>query len=136
MKENNLEILEWNRENFQVKLVRQKPSFSLAPVFSAASTASPYLPEQPSRDTSPSAALMIRSPMMGIFYRAPSPSSPPYVKEEDVIKSGQVLCVIEAMKVFNEIKAEFDAKIVRVLVENGRPVKAGQELFAVERPLS
>ena len=71
--------------------------------------------------------------MSGIFYRAPTPSSPPYVRESDTIKTGQVICVIEAMKVFNEIKAEEDCIIVKVLTENGKPVEPNQNLFQIKK---
>jgi acetyl-CoA carboxylase biotin carboxyl carrier protein len=71
--------------------------------------------------------------MMGIFYRAPSPSSPPFVKEGEAVKPGQILCMIEAMKVFNEIKAEYPCTVLKVLLENGKPVKAGQDLLLVQR---
>jgi len=71
--------------------------------------------------------------MMGIFYRASSPSSPPYCKEGDNAKKGQVLFLIEAMKVFNEIRADYDCKVVKILTENGKPVRAGQALVAVEK---
>lgn len=70
---------------------------------------------------------------MGIFYRASSPSSPPFVRKGEVVKKGQVLCLIEAMKVFNEVKAEFDCTVLDILLENGKPVKAGQEILAVQR---
>ena len=79
------------------------------------------------------AGTAVKSPMMGIFYRAPSPSSPPFCKEGDVVKPGHVICMIEAMKVFNEIKAEFPCTIVKCLVENGKPVKSGQDLIIVAR---
>jgi biotin carboxyl carrier protein len=71
--------------------------------------------------------------MMGIFYRAPSPSSPPFCKEGDQVKAGQVICMIEAMKVFNEIKAETSGTIVKFLLDNGKPVKAGQDLLYISR---
>jgi biotin carboxyl carrier protein len=71
--------------------------------------------------------------MSGIFYRAPSPSSPPYVREGDTVKEGQVICVLEAMKVFNEIKAEFNCVIEKVLQENGKPVEPNGDLFQVRR---
>ncbi|UPT72591.1 MAG: acetyl-CoA carboxylase [Elusimicrobiota bacterium] len=75
----------------------------------------------------------MKSPMMGIFYRAPSPSSPPFCKDGEQVKAGQVICMIEAMKVFNEIKAEYPCTIVKCLVENGKPVKSGQDLIIVQR---
>ncbi len=84
-------------------------------------------PEPPKKNT-----VYIRSPMVGTFYRAPSPDKPPYVQVGDTIQKGQVVCIIEAMKLFNEIQSEVSGKIVRILVENARPVEYDQPLFEVE----
>jgi acetyl-CoA carboxylase biotin carboxyl carrier protein len=73
-----------------------------------------------------------KSPMVGMFYRASKPSEPPFVKEGDSVDKGQVLCIIEAMKVMNEIKSEKSGKIKKILVENGHPVEYGQHLFVIE----
>jgi len=75
----------------------------------------------------------ITSPMVGTFYRAPSPDSPPFVKVGDVVSKGQTIGIIEAMKIFNEIEAEFDCKILEILVEDGQPVEYDMPLFLVER---
>jgi len=72
------------------------------------------------------------SPFVGTFYRAPSPDSDFYVKEGQTVKRGDVLCIIEAMKLMNEIEAEFPGKVVSVLVENGQPVEFGEPLFVIE----
>jgi acetyl-CoA carboxylase biotin carboxyl carrier protein len=74
---------------------------------------------------------LVRSPMVGTFYRSPEPSAPPFVKEGDRVKAGQVLCIIEAMKLMNEIESEEAGEIARVFVENGQPVQYGDELFAL-----
>jgi acetyl-CoA carboxylase biotin carboxyl carrier protein len=74
----------------------------------------------------------VASPFVGTFYRSPSPDLDPYVKEGQSIKRGDVLCIIEAMKLMNEIEAEISGKIVSVLVENGQPVEFGEPLFIVE----
>ncbi|MDQ0256254.1 acetyl-CoA carboxylase biotin carboxyl carrier protein [Evansella vedderi] len=74
----------------------------------------------------------ITSPMVGTFYAAPSPESPPYVKAGDKIKGDTVVCIVEAMKLMNEIEAEVNGEIVEVLVENGQLVEYGQELFLVK----
>lgn len=74
----------------------------------------------------------IKSPMVGTFYSAPSPESPPYVKVGDKIKGDTVVCIVEAMKLMNEIEAEVTGEIVEVLVENGQLVEYGQELFLVK----
>jgi acetyl-CoA carboxylase biotin carboxyl carrier protein len=74
---------------------------------------------------------IIKSPLVGTFYRAPSPGAEPFVKEGDFVKKGQVLCIIEAMKVMNEIESDVDGFVERILVENGKPVEYGQELFII-----
>ncbi|MCD8510122.1 MAG: acetyl-CoA carboxylase biotin carboxyl carrier protein [Bacillus sp. (in: Bacteria)] len=74
----------------------------------------------------------IKSPMVGTFYAAPSPEAPPYVKAGDKIKGDTVVCIVEAMKLMNEIEAEVSGEIVEVLVENGQLVEYGQELFLVK----
>jgi len=74
----------------------------------------------------------IKSPMVGTFYRKPSPDKPPYVNVGDEISEGQVLCIIEAMKLFNEIESEVNGKIVKVLVDDATPVEYDQPLFLVE----
>ncbi len=76
---------------------------------------------------------LIRSPMVGTFYAAPSPDSPPFVKAGDTVNKGQVLCILEAMKIMNELEAEFNCKILEVLVEDGQPVEYDMPLFRVER---
>ena len=74
----------------------------------------------------------VSSPFVGTFYRSSSPDAGPYVKEGQMIKRGDVLCIIEAMKLMNEIEAEFSGKVVSVLVENGQPVEFGEPLFTIE----
>ena len=75
----------------------------------------------------------IKSPIVGTFYRAPSPESPPYVEVGDVVEKGQVLCLVEAMKLMNEIEAEYKCRIKEILKENAQPVEFGDILFHVER---
>lgn len=76
---------------------------------------------------------VITAPLLGTFYSRPNPDEEPFVSEGDVVSAGDTLCIIDAMKVMNEIKAEFSAKIVEVLVEDGEPVQYGQPLFRFER---
>ena len=76
--------------------------------------------------------IIIKSPMVGTFYRAPSPDAPPFAEVGQEIEPGQVVCIIEAMKLMNEIKAEVAGRVIEVLTENGEPVEFGQPLFAVE----
>ncbi len=74
----------------------------------------------------------IKSPMVGTFYRAPAPEAPPFVEVGQEIKPGQVLCILEAMKLMNEIKSEVKGRIVKITVENAQPIEFGQTLFIVE----
>jgi acetyl-CoA carboxylase biotin carboxyl carrier protein len=76
--------------------------------------------------------IIIKSPMVGTFYRAPAPDAPPYIEIGDEVKEDTVLCIVEAMKLMNEIKAETRGKIADILAENGQPVEYGQPLFLVE----
>jgi acetyl-CoA carboxylase biotin carboxyl carrier protein len=73
----------------------------------------------------------VRSPIVGTFYECPSPGSPPFVKPGDTVEIGQVLCIVEAMKLMNEIEADVAGEIVKKLVANGQPIEYGQELFVI-----
>jgi acetyl-CoA carboxylase biotin carboxyl carrier protein len=75
---------------------------------------------------------MVKSPIVGTFYRASEPAAKPYAEVGDVVKKGQVLCIIEAMKLMNEINAEIDGEVIKVYVENGQPVQYGERLFAIK----
>ena len=92
----------------------------------------------PSALPSPAAAaeaaglIPVESPMVGTFYRAPAPGAEPYVKEGVTVQKGTVICIIEAMKLMNEIEAEFKGRVVRLLVDNAQPVEFGQKLFLIE----
>lgn len=77
----------------------------------------------------------VTSPIVGIFYTAPSPESPPFVKVGSSVKKGQVLCIVEAMKLMNEIECDTDGTILKILVENGQPVEYGEPLFHIEPAL-
>ncbi len=74
---------------------------------------------------------IVRSPIVGTFYESPSPGSPPFVKAGDTLEVGQVLCIVEAMKLMNEIECDVAGELVKMLVANGQPIEYGQELFAV-----
>jgi len=94
--------------------------------------AAPAAPPATPAATPPSHYVEIKSPMVGTFYRAPSPGAPPFVEIGRVIKPGDVLCIIEAMKLMNEIEAEQSGRIVKILVENAQPVEFGQPLFLLD----
>lgn len=98
-----------------------------AAVQSPESAAPELQPEAPPED-----AHVLKSPMVGTFFASPSPDAPPFVAVGDRVSVGQVLCIVEAMKLMNEIESEFAGEIVRIHVENGQPVEYGQPLFTVK----
>jgi len=104
--------------------VTQAPPAGTAPIPAA-------LPAAEAPQQSESEGTPIRSPMVGTFYAAPSPDAPPFVKVGDTIQAGDPLCIIEAMKMFNQIEAEISGTITAILVENGQPVEFDQPLFLV-----
>jgi acetyl-CoA carboxylase biotin carboxyl carrier protein len=94
---------------------------------------SPVLPAaEPTPVALPSNLVEIKAPMVGTFYRAPSPGAPPFVQADQTIAPGDVLCLIEAMKLMNEIEAEQGGRIVKILVEDAHPVEFGQPLFLLD----
>jgi acetyl-CoA carboxylase biotin carboxyl carrier protein len=107
-----------------------------APAASDTSTApaAPPSPSPPSKQAPASAddgLHTVRSPIVGTFYESPSPGSPPFVKPGDVVELGQVLCIVEAMKLMNEIESDIAGEMVKRLVNNGQPIEYGQELFVI-----
>ncbi|MGC9292617.1 MAG: acetyl-CoA carboxylase biotin carboxyl carrier protein [Acidobacteriaceae bacterium] len=103
-----------------------------APAASTSAASAPPAGEATNAVASEEAGLhAVKSPMVGTFYEAPSPGSPPFVKPGDAVESGQVLCIVEAMKLMNEIESDVAGEVVRRLVNNGQPVEYGQPLFLV-----
>lgn len=96
-----------------------------------AAAAAPAAEAAPAGKTAPDGKI-IRSPMVGTFYNAPAPDADPFIKLGDDIKAGDTVCIIEAMKMFNRIEADFGGKIVEILVENGQPVEYDEPLFVVK----
>ena len=99
------------------------PETAAAPVESAALGGAPALEN---------GLIYVTSPMVGTFYRQPEPGAEPFAREGDYVKKGQVLCIIEAMKLMNEIESDCDGELAAVYVENGKPVQFGERLFAVK----
>jgi len=111
-------------------MVPMSPHFTAAPAAAAAAPSPPAAaPAAPAESGHP--AVYITSPFVGTFYRSPSPEAPPFVEIGQRVKKGQVLCIIEAMKLMNEIEAELDGSIVACLAENGQPVEYGEPLFQI-----
>jgi acetyl-CoA carboxylase biotin carboxyl carrier protein len=104
---------------------------AVAPVAAAAVPAEAPPPVAPAVEDGDELAV-VKSPIVGTFYHAPEPGAPPYASVGDVVRKGQVLCIIEAMKLMNEIESEYDGEIVKAYVENGKPVQFGERLFAIK----
>lgn len=102
------------------------PMMAAPPVAAAAPAAAPAAPA-----AADEGLVVIESPMVGTFYRAPSPDAAPFVSEGTTIKAGDPLCIVEAMKLMNEIEAEISGEIVEICIQNGTPVQFGQALFKV-----
>ncbi|MBI4397930.1 MAG: acetyl-CoA carboxylase biotin carboxyl carrier protein [Candidatus Omnitrophica bacterium] len=142
MKESGLSELEIEKEGFRIRLKKQNDQITfgdIAPekISLQAPTREP-LAQIPAGAALPQALaaneLIIRSPMVGTFYASPAPDQPPYVNIGTVIQPDDVLCIIEAMKLMNEIKAESGGRVVEILVENGSAVEFDQPLFKVVLP--
>jgi acetyl-CoA carboxylase biotin carboxyl carrier protein len=125
--------LEVKDGDFQLRLSRGKPAVQLVAAPVAAAFQSPVAAPEPAAAPVVEEKLhSVASPLAGMFYRSPSPASPPFVKEGDKVAFGDMLCIVEAMKVMNEIRADRPCVIKKILIENGKPVAAGQNLFLVE----
>ena len=123
----NLAELEIEQGGVRIRVVREHAPAAAPPPFRAEPASA--LPAEAPAD---SRLVAIEAPMVGTFYRALAPDAAPFVAEGDVVEEGQVLCVIEAMKLMNEIEAKAAGRIARVLVENAQPVEYGQPLFLLE----
>jgi acetyl-CoA carboxylase biotin carboxyl carrier protein len=146
MKKNSVSEFELEKEDFKIKLKRTANGGSPAPVVYEEAPSIAYMPPAVmSLQPAPSAASAsssaapagssgeqeIKSPMIGTFYRSPSPEAGPYVEVGAEVNPDTVVCIIEAMKVMNEIKAEAKGVITQVLMENAKPVEFGQPLFKI-----
>src|SRR5580704_11142081 len=152
MSEHGLEEFEYSRGDLRIRLKKSAPRQGAAPVLAvpAAPSAPPQVvlavPASPGDPPAPPPAVsetthlapaaaanehVIKSPIVGTFYAGPSPDAGPFVRAGDFVEAGQTVCIIEAMKLMNEIEADIGGEVARVLVENGQPVEYGEPLFAL-----
>ncbi len=141
MNEHDLSEMDIRQGDMRIQLRRTGEPVVAAPVAPPAPLHPPTAPVAASPEMASAAAeapvdeahmALVKSPMVGTFYSAPDPDSPTYVKVGDSVGPDTTVCIVEAMKVFNEISAEVSGKVVAVLVENGEPVEYGQALFKVD----
>jgi acetyl-CoA carboxylase biotin carboxyl carrier protein len=136
---------ELERDNFRLRLQRGSPATAAAALSSTASSAlasgSIVMPEIRPIEVTPEAAPVsvpeellhfVASPIVGTFYRAASPTAEPFAKLGEMVQEGKTLCIIEAMKLMNEIPSDVSGTVVKILVENGQPVEYGQPLFGIK----
>jgi acetyl-CoA carboxylase biotin carboxyl carrier protein len=134
-KRNNLAELEVERDGVRIR-IRRDAGAGIPPALTR-ETPSPAL-EQPVETPLPPHSgegteyVTVTSPIVGTFYRSPSPDADPYIEEGDYVRKGQVLCIVEAMKLMNEIESEVDGRIVKIIVESTKPVEYGQPLFLID----
>jgi acetyl-CoA carboxylase biotin carboxyl carrier protein len=134
---------EFENENIRVRLSKTAPVASVPAPVAAPAVASPVQTSAPSASTAEAEAMpvtdtdaglfKITSPIVGTFYGAPGPDKEPYVKEGSKVTPESVVCIVEAMKLMNEIQAEISGEVVKIYVENGQPVEYGQPLFGIKQ---
>jgi acetyl-CoA carboxylase biotin carboxyl carrier protein len=134
IQDTDIEEIEVEQDGRRIRIRRRglavaAPAVSMAPAQLAQLTAPVATGPQVGETTN---LITVESPMIGTFYRAPAPGADPYVREGDKVEKGTVLCIIEAMKLMNEIEAEVSGTIHSILVENAQPVEYGQPLFLVQ----
>jgi acetyl-CoA carboxylase biotin carboxyl carrier protein len=141
--EKDITEFELERGDVKVRIKRGTPEPAIPPpperIITVQPVAAPVPAVQAAPATPPAAESapvqedlhMVRSPIVGTYYESPSPGSPPFVKPGDMVEAGQIICIVEAMKLMNEIEADASGEIVKMLVANGQPIEYGQELFAI-----
>ncbi|MCM8779913.1 MAG: acetyl-CoA carboxylase biotin carboxyl carrier protein [Candidatus Omnitrophica bacterium] len=137
MNENGLMELEIEKDGMRIKLRKASPEQQTVsgPIIVEREKVPEAKPKEelklPVKESTVK-TIEIKAPMVGTFYRAPSPEAPPFVEVGQVISAGDVICILEAMKLMNEIKSEVKGKVIEILVDNAEPVEFGQPLFLVE----
>jgi acetyl-CoA carboxylase biotin carboxyl carrier protein len=127
---------EHETEGVRLKIVRAaRPALAPLPVFSSSAPAAAGKTELTSHAAveAPSDAADVTSPFVGTFYRSPSPDAPSFVEVGSVVRAGQTLCIVEAMKLMNEIEAEFSGTVVEIFAQTGKAVEFGQKLFRIKK---
>jgi acetyl-CoA carboxylase biotin carboxyl carrier protein len=137
-------IEEFEIEKSGVRLKMKRHTAQPVPTFASVPVAhAPAMPTHPSGEGAPAQVpahpavadnlFYVKAPIVGTFYKSPNPTSPPFVNVGDFVEKGTVLCIVEAMKLMNEIEAEVAGQVTAVFVENGNPVEYGERLFAIKR---
>jgi acetyl-CoA carboxylase biotin carboxyl carrier protein len=142
VREHDLAEFEVESDGLKLRVRKASAAFAMPPSMPHQTVAVSHVPVQPVAASQPPASpaaaeeesvelAVVKSPIVGTFYRAPEPGAPAFVEIGQRVKKDQVLCIIEAMKLMNEITSEYDGEIVNAYVENGKPVQYGERLFAI-----
>jgi acetyl-CoA carboxylase biotin carboxyl carrier protein len=143
VRKHDLSEFEVERDGLKIRIRKASAAFPMPPSMPHAPPPVPYYPAQVSPSAAPAPPgsvasdddtvelAVVKSPIVGTFYRCPEPGAPSFVEIGQRVKKDQVLCIIEAMKLMNEITSEYDGEIVSAYVENGKPVQYGERLFAI-----
>jgi acetyl-CoA carboxylase biotin carboxyl carrier protein len=143
MRENGISEFEIEREGLKLRLRKDSVATTVtslpvvvagmhaAPIASAMPASESVVPALPAGHETEVELAVVKSPIVGTFYRSPEPGASSFVEIGTIVKKGQVLCIIEAMKLMNEIDSEYDGEIVNIYVENGQPVQYGERLYAI-----
>ena len=144
LKESEISEFEYEDEKVRLRIGRGGPLVATAlpaaggypaphPSYGSVPPPSGVLASGPGGLVDPVGIVFVTSPFVGTFYRSPSPDAPPFVNAGSPIREGQALCIVEAMKLMNEIEADCTGTLIEILVENGKPVEYGQKLFKVQK---
>ena len=137
IKKSDLDDVSIETENYKIRVKKNNGNYTTTELpkdvkVSAPQTQQEVKKVEEKKESTLSNNLIIKSPMIGTFYRSPNPESDPFVSEGDTIKVGQTICIVEAMKLFNDIESEVSGKVVKILVDDNSPIEFDQPLFEVE----
>lgn len=137
MRAHELAEFEYERDGLRIRLKKgssaNPPAAQPVPAYNPhAPSATPGAPAVERGEADALHLAVVKSPVVGTFYRSPDPNAPPFIQIGNTVTKGQVLCIIEAMKLMNEIASEYDGEVVNIFVEDGQPVQYGERLFAIK----
>ena len=137
IKKSDLDDVSIETENYKIRVKKNNGNYTTTDLPKEVKVSTPQSQKEvkkvdEKKESTSSNNLIIKSPMIGTFYRSPNPESDPFVSEGDTIKVGQTICIVEAMKLFNDIESEVSGKVVKILVDDNSPIEFDQPLFEVE----
>ena len=137
IKKSDLDDVSIETENYKIRVKKNNGNYTTTELPKEVKVSTPQTQQEvkkveEKKESNSSNNLIIKSPMIGTFYRSPNPESDPFVSEGDTIKVGQTICIVEAMKLFNDIESEVSGKVIKILVDDNSPIEFDQPLFEVE----